>query len=116
MKTFALSLLLFVGSFDSIDSFQLLPTRLKITVINGLGNIETGATVTIFKSKDDYLAESNPVASSNTNEKGKVIFKKLDSIPYYVLVTKGEMNNNGEGVVTAPLREGRINRVNIVIE
>ena len=35
---------------------------------------------------------------------------------YFVEARKDEMNNNGEGVKTGELSEGKINKVNTVIE
>lgn len=95
---------------------QLLPTKLRITVIDGLGNFVEGASVSIYASEADYRVSQNPVATEKTDDKGRVTFKKLDTIPYYIEAKKGELNNNGEGVLTGKLTEGRINKVNTVIE
>ena len=113
---------MFLGSFvfilfsvGSVEA-QLLPTKLKITVINGLGNFVEGATVSIYENEEDYLASENPVATLRTDKKGRVTFKDVKPIAYFVEAKKGEQNNNGEGVKTGVLSEGRINKVNTVIE
>lgn len=102
-------------SFKPADE-QLLPTKLRITVIDGLGNFVEGATVSIYENKEDYLASSNPVFTLKTDKKGRVTFKDIKPIAYFVEAKKGDMNNNGEGVKTGVLSEGKINKVNTVIE
>ncbi len=103
-----------LSAFDTAD--QLLPTKLKITVLDGLGNPTKGAVVTLYKNEDDYFNNENAVEKAKTDEKGLVVFKKLEPISYYIDARKGDMNNDGEGVKIAPLQEGRTNKVNTVIE
>ena len=95
---------------------QLLPTKLRITVIDGLGNPVEGATVKIFKSQDDYIASENAVQMAESDKKGRVTFKDLEPIGYFIDARKDDMNNDGEGVKTAALSEGKLNKVNTVIE
>ena len=109
------SLLLIIFSTYSVEA-QLLPAKLRVTVINGLGNFVEGATVSIYENEEDYLASENPIATSKTDKKGRVTFKGVKPIAYFVEAKKGEQNNNGEGVKTGVLSEGRINKVNTVIE
>ncbi|CAD5251020.1 MULTISPECIES: carboxypeptidase regulatory-like domain-containing protein [unclassified Imperialibacter] len=99
------------------SSSQLLPTNLRITVLNSLGNAEEGVTVTLYDTEDNYIEEKNPVQESQlTDAKGRVTFTKLQPKPYFVVARKGDLDNNGEGAETAPLQEGRMNKVNIVIQ
>lgn len=109
-----LSIFLF-GSIESSDE-QILPTKLRITVIDGLGNFVEGASVSIYENEEDYRASTNPVKTGETDKKGRITFKDLKLIPYYIEAKKDEMNNNGEGVLTGKLSEGKVNRVNTVIE
>lgn len=113
-----LSFLFFLDSPQKNEgvSDQLFPTKLKITVIDGLGNIVEGATVAIYTEKEDYLKSINPVQTLSTDDKGQVTFKDVKPISYFVEVKKGEKNNNGEGAVTGKLSEKKINKVNVVIE
>ena len=94
-----------------------LPTSLKITVLNSLGNPVADASVTLYGSEDDYRDEKNAVSETlMTNEKGQVIFKKLESKIYFVHVVKEKMNNDGGAAQTNKLESGKQNKVNIVIE
>ncbi|KYG85869.1 hypothetical protein AWW67_00870 [Roseivirga seohaensis] len=95
---------------------QIFNTKLKITVLDELGNIVEGAKVTIYKTQADYNAEKNAVQPAQlTNNKGQVTFKKLDAIPYYVLVRKGDMDNAGGGEIVSKLEKNKLNKANIVI-
>lgn len=95
---------------------QLLSTKLRITVIDELGNPIEGATVTLYKSEAEYRANENEVQSAETDKKGRVTFKELEPIAYYMDARMDDKNNNGAGVVTAELEEGKLNKVNTVIE
>ncbi|PIB37358.1 hypothetical protein BFP72_02625 [Reichenbachiella sp. 5M10] len=96
---------------------KFLPTSLKITVLNELGNPSPGTAVTLYGSKEDYRAELNPIAPTDTtDEDGRVVFKKLDPKQYYIHAIKEDKSNIGAGVLTSELLEGRINKVNTIIE
>lgn len=113
-------LLIFSLVFISLSSFHKsedLPTNLKITVLDDMGNFIEGAEVTLFGTEDDYRNEENPVAEKQlTDKKGQVRFTDLESKVYFVLVKKGDMNNDGGAVQTSKLAEGKYNKVNIIIE
>jgi uncharacterized protein (DUF2141 family) len=120
--TIALSLLVlsafmfFQFTPKSGDS-QLLKTNLRITIQDDLGNIQEGATVTLYGSKDDYRKSENPVADAQiTDKKGRVTFKDLEAKVYHVHAEKGKMNNNNLGVQTDTLEGGKLNKVAIVIQ
>lgn len=102
-------------TFQSNANDQL-PTSLKVTVTDDLGNIIEDAELILYKSKDDYLNSENAVMSVTSNRNGIAKFKKLDPTEYYIEVRKGEMSNDGKGAQVAPLEEGKINQINIVIE
>ena len=96
---------------------QVLNTSLRISVLNDLGNIEQNVTVTLFKSEEDYRDETNQVGVPlKTDKKGRVTFKKLKSAVYYIHAKKGDKTNVGRGVQTEKLEEGKINKLNIIIE
>ena len=98
-------------------SKQLLPTSLRITVLNELGNAESEVEVTLYLSSEDYKKEKNAVSETKmTDKKGRVTFKGLQPKIYFVNAEKGDKNNYGAGVQTDVLQEGRVNKVNIIIE
>ena len=54
--------------------------------------------------------------SSPTDNKGKATIKNLEARVYFLYVTKDDMNNVGGGVRTDTLVEGKVNKLNVVIE
>ncbi|WP_370089496.1 SpaA isopeptide-forming pilin-related protein [Ekhidna sp.] len=111
-----LSALLFGSLASNSAEAQILPTKLRITVIDGLGNFVEGATVSIYENEKDYLASKNAVQTLKTDNKGRVTFKEVKPMAYFVEAKFEDMNNNGEGVKTGELAEGKLNKVNTVIE
>lgn len=110
-----LSILTFAPSAE-VSNDQLLPTKLRVTVIDGLGNFVEGAQVSIYDNEKDYLASENSIATETTDKKGRVTFKEVKNIAYFIEAKDGDRNNNGEGVKTGKLEEGKLNKVNTVIE
>lgn len=108
--------LLSAGTLGELGEDQLISTKLKVTVIDGLGNFVEGATVAIYDNEEDYVASTNAVAMLKTDEKGKVIFKRLMPISYFIQASYKDKKNDGEGVVTSPLTKWRLNKVNTVIQ
>lgn len=117
MKSRISTFLMVAVVFITLSGFQVFKTSLKITVIDELGNIVEGASVQLFPTDEDYRNEINPVTEVGyTDKKGQIRFKELESKVYYVNVEKGDKNNIGAGVQTDKLIEGKLNKVNIVIE
>lgn len=109
-----IGLLIVFSSFKPV--FKVLSTSLKVTVLDELGNPAEGVEVTLFLTKEDYRAETNPIQTKVTDADGKVTFKKLKPIPYYVYASTADKSNIGSGVLTQELQEGKTNRVNTIIE
>lgn len=110
----AVLILIVAGAFKSEQLFK---TNLKITVLNELGNVEEGVSVQLFPTEEDYRNETNPVTEVQmTDAKGQVKFKDLEAKAYFVNAEKGDKNNIGAGVKTDPLEEGKLNKINIIIE
>lgn len=109
-----LSLIALLGASPEASS-QTINAKLKITVLDDLGNLIEGAQVKIYASEDDYKASENAVATSTTDKKGRVKIKELQGKVYFVQVTKGDLKNDGRAVQTNTLTKGT-NRVNIIIE
>lgn len=120
--TLALSLLvvsafMFFQFTPKAEHTQLFKTNLRIVIQDDLGNIQEGATVTLYGNKDDYRKSENPVADSQvTDKKGRVTFKDLEPKVYHVHAEKGKMNNNNLGVQTDTLEAKKLNKVAIVIQ
>lgn len=96
---------------------QILKTQLRLVILNELGNTVEGANVTLYNNDEDYRQEKNPVMETQvTDSKGRVKFSGLEPKVYYVHAEKGDRDNAGAGVQTDTLQEGRINKVNIIIE
>lgn len=95
---------------------QILSTKLKITVVDELGNVVKDAKVTLYATKEDYNKEENSVQPYKlTDSKGRVTFKKLNAQSYYVIIRKGDKNNAGGGELITDLEKGKLNKANVVI-
>lgn len=96
---------------------ELLKTSLRITVLNELGNPEEGVVLKLYPTEKDYKEETNMIGDSIlTDKKGRGTFKDLEPTVYFVSAEKGTKNNHGAGIQTHPLEDGKLNKVNIVIE
>ena len=118
-KTVFLSLFSLASMIITIHNnaygLQLLKTKLQITVLNDLGNVEKGVTIQLFKTEEDYQQSINPIQTKTTDAKGKITFENLDEASYYILAEKGDMNNNDGGSKTEKLTPHRINKITIII-
>ena len=90
--------------------------KMKITVVDENNEIVTGAKVTVFATHKNYEDEVDPVATGETNAKGFIQFKNLQEQKYYVLVSKGSLNNHGTTNETDVLRIKGKNRFEIMID
>ena len=97
-------------------SFQIIKTRLNVTIRNELGNTEQGVKVMLFEKEEDYTNETNVVAEGVTDAKGLVIFKELKAISYYIIARTEEKDNSGGGEQTGKLEANRVNKVTVVIQ
>lgn len=101
----------------AIDSqAQIFNTSLTLTVRDDLGNTVEGATVQLYNTEADYLAETNVVVADVTDKKGVVKFKKLEPKSYYVIVRKDDMDNSGGGEQIGQLEEGKFNKATVIIQ
>ena len=116
-KILIFSALVFLTSNISTgENFNLIPTGLRVTILDNLGNLVEGATVVVFGKEEDYRFEKNPVAGPElTDARGRVTFKPIMPKSYYIYVVKGDKNNNGEGVRTSRLSPNKMNKINIII-
>lgn len=105
-----------MASFTFTTSSQILPTNLRLTVLNNIGNPVQGAMVKIYATEDDYDEDVNAVAAAVSDKKGIVNLKGLETKKYYVRATKGKMSNADTAYETDQLVSGRINRINLIIQ
>jgi len=112
----SLTLLIIGLSLASFTIYQASSTRVKITVVDEEELIVVGASVEVFKTKDSYKKEVASVKSGKTNEKGYIEFKNLEERVYYILVKKGDLNNNNGDVKTDTLSVAGKNRFKITID
>jgi hypothetical protein len=109
--------ILFIFVFFLIaSSFQLIKTTLNLTVRDEVGNTVEGATVQLFETEDDYIAEKNIAVEGVTDAKGILKLKNLKAMSYFVIVRKDDKDNSGGGERTGKLEEKRINKVTVVIQ
>ena len=116
MKRYYLIFLFLIATMSLAAAQGLLKTSLEITVRNTLGNTVEGVEVKLYKDYKDFESETNEVTEMlMTDNKGKVLFKGLESLPYYVSAVKGDENNFGDGEMVNELIENRKNKVTIII-
>ncbi len=116
MKYILVLILLMVSLTAQVTPKAQFSTKLKVTVIDRLGNVVDGAVVSIYQTDDDYRKSVQPVGRDTTNLRGQVTFRKLDTISYWLEARKNDMSNDGEGVRTAQLQRWKTNLVNTVIQ
>ena len=93
-----------------------LKTSLEITIRDRLGNTVEGVKVKLYETHEDFQSDVNFIQEPmQTNTKGKVVFKDLESIPYYISAVKGDNNNYGDGEMVDALIANRKNKVTIII-
>jgi hexosaminidase len=66
---------------------------LMIDVKNSSKQSRSQCTVTLFRSSDDFKAKKNAAATATTNENGRVVFRGLEPLTYYILVSTGNTDN-----------------------
>jgi hypothetical protein len=115
MTVYVRNLFIF-GFFVIGSSFQLIKTTLNLTVRDEVGNTVEGATVQLFETEEDYIAEKNVAVEGVTDAKGILKLKDLKAMSYYVIVRKDDKDNSGGGERTGKLEEKRINKVTVVIQ
>lgn len=89
---------------------------MRVIVVDENGSTISGAKVQVFTTHKAYEDEKNPVAKGETNKKGYVEFKDLKEQKYYLLITKGKMNNHHSHNETDVLRLKGKNRFEIMID
>ncbi len=115
MKKILLLFVLAAAVMAFTPQTQLIKTALIVTVLDDLGNVQEGATVKLFKTEEDYTQLTNAIGPEKTDNKGKVKFRDLEPIDYYIQVENGKKNNMFGGEKTGQLEGGKYNKVNVII-
>ena len=80
------------------------PPQLELTVTNADGTGISDADVQLFESQADWEAKTGAVQTATTDAEGRVVFEKLQAIPYYFYVSKGNLSNlSGVAFTVEPL-------------
>ena len=116
MRKYILLSILMTVFFLNASGQGFLKTSLEITIRDRLGNTVEGVKVKLYKTYEDFQSDINFLQEPmQTNTKGKVVFKDLESIPYYISAVKGDNNNYGDGEMVDALIANRKNKVTIII-
>ncbi len=118
MKTVSITVLSYLLLFLIVNhtiASQDAKTKLLVTVIDDRGNNVEGASIIIYSSIEDYENSQNILIKGETDKKGRFQFKGLESKPYFLEVKKDNKKNDGQGIQTGLLSEGKINKVMVVI-
>lgn len=78
------------------EEYHIVPPQLKIIVRNFSGELIQGATISLYGSKEDYIADSNLIISKQTKEDGAYIFIELEEIIYFFNVRKDGLSNRDD--------------------
>ena len=79
------------ASVPDADSrpLQVFTTALRVTVRDNLGNVVDSAQVQIFRTKEAYEQEINPVGGVQyTDKKGRIRYTGIEPRAYYINVGK----------------------------
>lgn len=89
---------------------------LQVTVLDDAGNVQSGATVKLYLTEEDFRADRNPVfAPVTTNAKGRAMIRQAGTRTYFIRAEKGGKTNDTAGIRTEALQRNRVNKVNIII-
>ncbi len=111
-------LTLFFSALYFQASAQTFFLSLQVSVIDAKGNVVPDATVKLYKSEADYMADKNAIVAKDdekTNKRGRITFTKLETKEYFIRAEKGNMSNMAHGYQCSKLDKNRINKVNIII-
>jgi hypothetical protein len=93
-----------------------LPTALKIQVIDASKHPVAGAEVVLYTTEENYRFQKNAFAKGETDKKGRVTFRRLQPIPYFIDARNELKKNDGLAAVTDSLHKNKINKVVVLIE
>lgn len=91
-------------------------TKLEVEVVEWTtDDLISDAEVTLYTSFSDWEAFTNPVITAITDNKGVVLFEKVNTISYFIDIWRNDVNNESLGyedvnfIRTLPLEHARYN-------
>jgi len=93
-----------------------MPTALKIQVIDAFENPVSDAEVVLYTTEENYRFQKNAFAKGETDKKGRVTFRRLQPIPYFIDARNELKKNDGLAALTDSLQKNKINIVIVLIE
>lgn len=101
--------------FMMLLSFQVLRTQLRVIVKDDSGKLRPGTEVTLFNSIEDFNKDKKAYDSIIADKKGRAVFNKVGKGPYYLEAKNGEFTNDFGNQLTDTLKEGAINKIEVII-
>lgn len=93
-----------------------------LVLINGTDTPVIDAEVTLYETEDDWVNDTNPFLSGNTDDQGIIVFENLDPVDYWVYAYKESttppdyFGNDNLGNIVGPLEEYGYNEYTVYVE
>lgn len=94
---------------------ELIPTTLRLTITNAAGVPQSQMNVSLYLSKQDWLAETNEVTSDVTGSDGTIDLTSIEANTYYVNVQNGNTTNWDAQTFTVTVEANKINEQTILV-
>ena len=82
-----------------------LPTALKIQVIDAFEHPVSSAEVVLYTTEENYRFQKNAFDKEETDKKGRVTFRRLQPIPYFIDAQNELKKNNELAALTESLKK-----------
>ena len=94
------------------------PTNLVLQVVDGYGNPQVNATVTLYQTQYDYNNFTNVYATMNTDINGNAIFNNINAISYFYDVSRNSdcLTNSFSTNATTALSSGVTNNYQVTVD
>ena len=109
--------LLFCTALSSCIKTEVIPTQLKMQVIDGQGYTVPGASVYLYATNNDFYKDINVVAKGTTDANGYIYFTNLSTqVDYYFYVQDGCQDNfNNVNHLSYTLEPNTVNAIEPVV-
>ncbi|MDC1516181.1 hypothetical protein N8385_00515 [Cyclobacteriaceae bacterium] len=92
------------------------PTSLKIQVMDTSKQPVAAAEVVLYITEENYRYQKNAFAKGETDKNGRVTFRRLKPVPYFIDARNELKKNDGLAAMTDSLQKNKINKVVVLIE